>query len=669
MLMSKKQELINFNILSSNFYNNDNWEISSNTKFYYNINNSIAFDTKTTTSCLNITLTNNILQNHYNSKLNSFFSMKMIISIGNIMMFFTGIITNILNLIILNRKSMKSTTNKYLTALALCDLFVLFFSQLILSNSFINDYSDSFSVSASNMDSFTQKVFENNSNFTVYSTSLSTNHQTNDLELSDSNNLLNTIIPEKKTSSIIKLYNKWSLSIYPRVYPYAYPLAIMFQIGTVLINLGMSTDRFIAIHFPLKSLKFCTISNAKKIIVLIFVFSLFYSLPRFFEYYVLTETYTINNETFEYVNYDLTSIGKSKIYRKIVYVWMYVLLQSVVPLCVLIIINMALIISLKESDKVLSRFAYNSTKAYRSSSIFNKIINNNTNNNIINSHLKSPIFNSNSNSRNKRFLNANNEGRKKDVTLMLIFVVVLFIILQSPAVICNFIYGFTQLAFKNDSDSVCYIGNFFIVTCSATNFFTYCIFNRRFRRELMLIIIKLICFKKYNKAKIIKRYSSIRGNSVGLASNNKFGRSNSKLTNKNTNIYNITPNSKKTYICQDIQYTVKERKYLIHKTFNNSNCENENFEENKKNTSDSSNRSSFRSIIYQKENNSIIFEKNDDIFGKSKRSTKSHSKKTHFSRGFGYYFKSRNNKRINFFSANFCNGQDTHDSSTSIVYV
>ena len=88
--------------------------------------------------------------------------------------------------------------------------------------------------------------------------------------------------------------------------------------------------------------------------------------------------------------------------------------------------------------------------------------------------------------------------------------------------------------------------------------------------------------------------------------------------------FNITPNSKKTYICQDIQYTVKERKYLIHKSFNNSNCENENFEENKKNTSDSSNRSSFRSIIYQKENNSIIFEKNDDIFGKSKRSTKSH---------------------------------------------
>jgi hypothetical protein len=556
-------DFIGINMSVSNLIFEDNLGIFNNENLFNNINYSTMFNIKTTTSNSNSTLINFFSQNQNNSKLNSsYLSIKMVINFGNIIMFFIGIITNILNIIILNRKSMKSTTNKYLTALAFCDLFVLFFSLLILSNSFLNDYSDSFSVSSLHTDGISHIIVDNNSNSIDYSSTLQTQHQTAEIDLYDSNNnLLNSIIPEKKTFYIIKLYNKWSLNIYPRVYPYAYPLAIMFQIGTVLINLGMSTDRFIAIHFPLKSLKFCTISNAKKIIALIFLFSLLYSLPRFFEYYVLTETYTINNnETYEYVNYDLTSIGKSKIYRKIVYVWMYVLLQSVVPLCILIIINIALIISLKESDKVLSRFAYNSTKAYKHIVINGKIVNNN-NNIILKSGIDSSIMDSNTNNTNKRFLvTGNNESKRKDVTLMLIFVVVLFIILQSPALICNFIYGFTQLAFKNDSDSVCYVGNFFIVTCSATNFFTYCIFNRRFRREL------LVCFKKYEK-------QVIRENSLVLASNS---------TNQNRNQiykYNVKEleNLKHTdYISQQSPCARKERKYIMQKKYKYSNIKNEN---------------------------------------------------------------------------------------------
>ncbi len=63
-----------------------------------------------------------------------------IVGIGGFIMFFLGIITNALNLVILTRKSMKTTTNKYLASLAICDIFVLVFSTIITSNSLINDY-------------------------------------------------------------------------------------------------------------------------------------------------------------------------------------------------------------------------------------------------------------------------------------------------------------------------------------------------------------------------------------------------------------------------------------------------------------------------------------------------------------------------------------------------
>ena len=63
-----------------------------------------------------------------------------IVGLGGVVMFFIGIVTNTLNLLLLTRKSMKSTTNKYLSALAVSDTLVLIFSTVITSNSFISDY-------------------------------------------------------------------------------------------------------------------------------------------------------------------------------------------------------------------------------------------------------------------------------------------------------------------------------------------------------------------------------------------------------------------------------------------------------------------------------------------------------------------------------------------------
>lgn len=371
-----------------------------------------------------------------------------ILGVSAVLMFFVGIVTNILNLLILSRKSMKSTTNKYLSALAICDLFVLVFSQLSLSNSFINDYEDT-------SESFIQSSLISQSTFL-------TNQSSTEFKAIDT-----------QFFNLTKLYHKWTLNIYPRVYPYTYPLAIMFQFGTVWINLGMSTDRFIAIHFPLKSLKFCTVTNAKKLITIIFVFSFLYSIPRFFEYQTKMEPLTINNitETYEFVHNDLTRMGKSNLYRKIVYVYMYIVLQSVVPLIILSVINLALILSLKESNKLLKKFSEidleNSAKRVSST-----------------------------NSVSFKFVNK--EVKRKDITIMLITVVVVFIVLQSPAVICNCFYGFNmnRSSFRQDSYSfiaVCHVGNFFILTCSATNFFTYCVFNKRFRRELIVFMMRLFC--------------------------------------------------------------------------------------------------------------------------------------------------------------------------------
>lgn len=205
------------------------------------------------------------------------------------------------------------------------------------------------------------------------------------------------------------------LNYYPRIYPYIYPLAIMFQAGTVWISLVMSIDRFIAIHFPLKSLKFCTISNAKKLITLVFILSFVYCSPRFFEYYARIEpllppaaldglniTFRTASSTPPLVataHTDLTNIGRSPLYRKLVYVWMYVIFQSVFPLAVLACINMALLVSIARSERTTPGVTGDSSRSI-----------------------------------NRTFA-------RRDITIMIITVVLLFVVLQTPSVVCNCVYG------------------------------------------------------------------------------------------------------------------------------------------------------------------------------------------------------------------------------------
>lgn len=404
-----------------------------------------------------------------------------IIGLGGLLMFCIGIITNILNLIVFSRRPMKSTTNKYLTALAVCDIFVLIFSQLITSNSFINDYNDTTDTIEDLYAStyfLSQQIIPLSVDFANETAADSTKIQTTKSFLIPNQN------KKSEKSYLSKIYYSWSLNVYPRIYPFAYPFAILFQIATVWINVGMSIDRFVAIHFPLRSLKYCTISNAKRIMKFIFLFAVLSSLPRFFEYHTIVDNIKLNshdNETIDMIFFEHTKVGRSQAYKIIVYFWMYLLFQSVVPLILLALINFSLVYSVKTSGKFVNRF--NSNYSTRLTQI-----------------------------KSKRMLKIiyNKEKTRKETTIMLISVVILFICLHTPSVICNFMHSLNHdKASSVKIITLCYVGNFLIITNSSTNFFTYCLFNRRFRQELTICVLKLCCKSWYLRYKKKKKRLSV----------------------------------------------------------------------------------------------------------------------------------------------------------------
>lgn len=121
---------------------------------------------------------------------------------------------------------------------------------------------------------------------------------------------------------------------------------------------------------------------------------------------------------------------------------------------------------------------------------------------------------------------------------MLVTVVLLFVMFQSPAVVCNCFYGsnnYRQEFAVRESNSyhiVCQIGNFFILCGSSLNFFTYCWFNRKFRHELIRCFRRLLCMKR--NLKEMHRLSATTQNSFIIQTSNQLH--NSIRTNSSTRI-------------------------------------------------------------------------------------------------------------------------------------
>ena len=196
----------------------DEFKFNFNDSFFYENNRTLTnlddYKILRVSSKAN-SLSNNLYENansnnHHRTSSNNFYLISMV---G---MFMIGLITNTINLIILTRKPMKSITNRYLCALALCDLFVLVFSILSLSNSFIN------TETAAIFSLLNTFINESSDDIDPSSSLNDLINSTSDAILSDSLLLLKEDIVE--TNIFKALLKTWSSKIFPRIYPFTYPL-------------------------------------------------------------------------------------------------------------------------------------------------------------------------------------------------------------------------------------------------------------------------------------------------------------------------------------------------------------------------------------------------------------------------------------------------------------
>lgn len=302
-----------------------------------------------------------------------------------------GILANLTSIIILNKHAInKLSTYVYLIALSVCDAIGLFFTIIV---------------------------------FMQYS-----------------------ILPDSAIPS-------WILNIYPKVLVYVYPMVIAAQTLSVWIIFALTIDRYLCVCRPNLGIKFCTKRRSSIIVFTLFIVSILYSLPIFFE-----RNYKIVNiSNFKVILFSsLTAFGESTTYFRVYHLYIYTIFICLIPFGTILILNSFLIHSVIKFKRHRSDF-----KLLNSERL---LLNNNLTNN------EQEISLAQEQEEQKRRLPINHS----DITILLIGLVVVFIICQLPSTILRLVtYKNREIIFNPIYVILMDVSNFLVVLNSTINCVLY----------------------------------------------------------------------------------------------------------------------------------------------------------------------------------------------------
>lgn len=290
--------------------------------------------------------------------------------------------------------------------------------------------------------------------------------------------------------------------------PYIPPLLNTFQTISIWLTLGFTVDRYIMICHPFQGVKLCSRKRAIFVVIGIYLLGFVYSLPLFFEKKNVIKQFG----DVKIVGVAYTKFGSSQAYLSVVSLWSYLIFIFVVPCVILAVLNLNLILAVRESRRTERRMSLGTVT-----------------------------------------------GQRNDTTVMLVAVVIVFLVCQLPALVSHTIWATNPTQFIHDG--VMYqhllimleISNFLVVLNSAINILLYYGFSKKFRKEFAASFCGLCLNQsKMIVSKLTRRFSchsNDHGDSVftakkkhDLEANRKNG--NGLLCNKKRRIKQYVGKSK-----------------------------------------------------------------------------------------------------------------------------
>ncbi|XP_052768148.1 FMRFamide receptor-like [Mya arenaria] len=214
--------------------------------------------------------------------------------------------------------------------------------------------------------------------------------------------------------------------VYPHIYTPINYIVMTLQFINVWVTVAVSVERYIAICHPFRAVKFCNKKNAFLVIGIISCVAIFYNIPRCFA--TMVTPCDAWHQCFSIIT---TTFGKSEFYEKYYTVYFYLMLIYIVPLVLLGILNTLLILELMRMRK-------------------------------------------------RRTVGNIQENSETNMSIVLILIVVVFILCQTPGLVAQFWFLGESVLLQ----WLC-VSNTLFAFNSSVNFLIYTAVGRKFRKVLL----------------------------------------------------------------------------------------------------------------------------------------------------------------------------------------
>ncbi|OAF67085.1 hypothetical protein A3Q56_05183 [Intoshia linei] len=428
-----------------------------------------------------------------------------------------GVVGNSLisSTILCSRGMRKYSTYNYLIALTISDLFILVGAMLLA----VND-----------IQTFNCQKCNSMSNVSII-------NRTTHLDASESNRKVRSDNynfkqpnwddkPFKNTET-----SKWLLS-----WPYLNAIVFTGQMASTWITVAFTADRFIVTAFPLHSYKYCTTQRSILVISIIYFCVAIISIPKYFEYEIrlvpterlymqqftllsmnddrkqnFTNILSNFSKMFEYSPFEkkieLSYMGSSSIFRVVYHGYIYLLLIFVVPFLSLLVMNFFIIRSIHKAIKFES--SSNMGKSSQNIEVVCIQKNSITKKGYNSIKIKNSVHRFISGSKKKYLSRIMKQRVVNESTLILVIIVLIFFILNLPAMISRFMWAVTDnVTYFKEFSIVLFseISNFLVVLNSSVNCFDTIDPDDQVQEDSEFKTH--IQFLKYNKTKLLE-YSFI----------------------------------------------------------------------------------------------------------------------------------------------------------------
>ncbi|CAI5454681.1 unnamed protein product [Caenorhabditis angaria] len=244
-----------------------------------------------------------------------------------------------------------------------------------------------------------------------------------------------------------------STGSYVHIYPYVYTFANTTHTGSVWIVLTLTIDRYLALCQPLKHRAIGKKRRVKRLMILVSLLAVLFSLPRFFEVHVITLTNYTTNETI--VAIERTELFKNHLYWSVYHVILAMLFVTLCPCLILFGLTLRISIALRSAiAKRKSLCAPNAELDTRAKAM-----------------------------KSSRYRNSRKDHKSN---IMLVLVITKFLIsdiLPTVIDVLEHLVGSSNFMQSPLASLFVDLSNFLIVLNCSSNFWVFFVWGRRFRRS------------------------------------------------------------------------------------------------------------------------------------------------------------------------------------------